>query len=185
MDKKNILVVTGSPRRNGNSDSMADAFIKGAVSAGHEAQKFEAARKAIGGCRACKACWKKGKPCTFSDDFDELSPLLEAADVLVFSTPVYWFGFPAQIKAAIDKMNAYLSESCPRPLKIKQSVLLVCGADEGMELFDGITATYKSIARYMNWEDKGILAVPGVSEKGDIAKTGALKKAEELGRSLS
>lgn len=62
LEKKNILVLTGSPRRNGNSDSMADAFIKGAQSAGHEVNIFETSSKDIGGCRACNTCWSKGKP---------------------------------------------------------------------------------------------------------------------------
>ena len=185
MEKKNILVLTGSPRRNGNSDRMADAFIIGAQSVGHEVIKFETARKDISGCKACKTCWSKGKPCSFQDDFEELAPLLEAADVIVFSTPLYWFSFPAQIKVAIDKMYAYTGKGCKHPLKIKESLLMVCGADEGMRIFDGIIATYREIAHYMKWEDKGVLAVPKVNEKGDIDATDALVKAEEHGKSLS
>jgi multimeric flavodoxin WrbA len=184
LKKKNILVMTGSPRRNGNSDRMADAFIKGAQSVGHEVIKFETSRKEIGGCNACNTCWSKGKPCSFQDDFDELAPLLEAADVIVFSTPLYWFSLPAQIKAAIDKMYAYTGENCKQSLKIKESLLFVCGADEGMKVFDGIIATYREIAHYMKWEDKGVLAVPRVNEIGDIEATNALTKAEEHGKSL-
>lgn len=181
---KNILVLTGSPRRNGNSDKMAEVFIKGALSIGHEVTKFEAAKKDIKGCKACKACWSKGKACTFQDDFDELAPLLEAADVIVFCTPLYWFSFPSQIKAAIDKMYAYIGKNCKYPLKIKESFLLVCGADEGMEVFDGIKATYREIAHYMKWEDKGVLIVQKVNEKGAIEATDALAKAEALGLSI-
>lgn len=184
LGKKNILVLTGSPRRNGNSDQLADAFITGALSIGHNVTRFDAGRKKIGGCIACKTCWNREKPCSFQDDFNELAPLLEAADVIVFATPIYWFNFPAQIKAAIDKMNVYLVKSCRRPLKIKESLLLVCGADEGMDIFEGIKVTYRQIAKYMNWEDKGVLTVPEVSEKGDINATDALVKAEEYGKSI-
>lgn len=184
MEKKNILVLTGSPRKNGNSDRMANAFTKGALSVGHEVIKFETARKKINGCKACGTCWVKGKPCSFQDDFDELAPLLEAADVIVISTPIYWFSFPACIKAAIDKINAYLKENCKHHLKIRESVLLVCGADEGMKIFEGIITTYRQIINYMKWEDKGVLAVPNVKEKDDIERTNALIRAEELGRSI-
>ncbi|HYF82990.1 MAG TPA: flavodoxin family protein [Clostridia bacterium] len=184
MKKKNILVLTGSPRRNGNSDRMGDAFIQGALSAGHEVTKYETARKVISGCKACKTCWSKGTPCSFNDDFDELASLLEAADIIAFVTPLYWFGFPAQIKAAIDKMYAYVGKNCKHPLKIRKSLLLVCGADEGMKIFDGIIATYNEIAHYMKWESRGVLAVPKVNEKGDIEATDALVKAEEFGKSL-
>lgn len=185
MGKKKILVLTGSPRKKGNSEALAEAFIKGVLSAGHEVTKFETASKKISSCKACKTCWSKGKPCSFKDDFGELTPLLEAADVIVFSTPLYWFSFPAQIKLAIDKMYSYTRKTCKRPLKIKESFLLVCGADEGMRIFDGIIATYKEIAHYMKWEDKGVLAVPKVNEKGDIEATDALMKAEEYGKSLT
>jgi len=184
MKKKNILVLTGSPRKNGNSEMMADAFIKGAQSVGHDVTKFEAGKKIINGCKACKACWRKGKPCVYQDDFAELAPLLEVADVIVFSTPLYWFGFSSQIKAAIDKMNAYLVADCEKPLKIKESLLMVCGADEGMKIFDGVIATYRLITNYMKWEDKGVLAVPETREKGEIEVTDALEKAEEYGKSL-
>jgi multimeric flavodoxin WrbA len=119
------------------------------------------------------------------DDFDELAPLLEEAEVIVFSTPLYWFSFPAQIKGAIDKMYAYIGKSCTKSLKIKESLLFVCGADADMKVFDGIIATYREITHYMKWDDKGVLAVPGVNEKGDIEATEALLKAEEYGRSLS
>jgi multimeric flavodoxin WrbA len=164
---------------------MADAFIEGALSVGHEVTKYETAKKEISGCKACKTCWSKGKACSFEDDFDELGPLLEAADVIVFSTPLYWFSFPTQLKAAIDKMYAYVGKNCKHPLKIKESLLLVCGADGDMKIFDGIIATYKEIAHYMKWEDKGVLAVPKVNEKGDVEATDALVKAAELGKTLS
>lgn len=184
MERKNILVLTGSPRRNGNSDRLAEAFMKGALSKGHEVHRFDAARQKISGCIACKACWRKDSPCSFQDGFNELAPMLEVADVIVFATPIYWFNFPAQIKAVIDKMNAYLADDCKRPLKIKESLLLVCGGDEGEDIFEGINVTYRQISEYMGWKDRGILMVPGVSGKGDIEKTDAIVKAENYGRSI-
>ena len=182
--KKNILVLTGSPRKNGNSDRMAEAFIKGALSAGHQAVKFNAGTKKIGGCKACKKCWSKDEPCIYRDDFDQLTALLEEADVLAFSTPLYWFTFSAQILAPINRLYAYQRDNCKRPLKIKESFLFVCGADDDISIFEGTIATYRGIAGYMQWQDKGILAVPGVQEVGEIDQTDALQKAEDFGRSL-
>ena len=120
---KNILVLTGSPRSNGNSFMLADAFIKGAEEAGHRIQRFDAARKQIDGCRACNQCFKHGKACLFDDDFNSLAPILEEADVLVLATPLYWFSFPTQLKAALDKFYAFMAGG--RPLKIKECALLV------------------------------------------------------------
>lgn len=181
---KNVLVITGSPRKDGNSEKMADAFIKGAQSKGHEVTKFNAAAKTIGGCRACDTCWSKGRACSFIDGFTELEPLLEHADVIVFATPLYWFGISAQLKAAIDRMYAFTMENSKKRLKIQEGVMLICGADEGMEIFNGAIETYKSILDYMKWKNSGILAVPNVSAKGDIQNTDALQKAEQLGSLL-
>ncbi len=181
---KHILVLTGSPRKGGNSDMLADAFIKGAQAAGHDAVKFATADKKIGGCRACETCWSKNTACSIQDDFTELEPLLENADILVFATPLYWFGISSHLKAAIDKFYAYAVPGCKRPLKIKESLLLICGADEDLSIFTGATETYKGIVDYMKWQDKGILAVPKVSAKGDIIHTDALNQAEKLGAGL-
>jgi multimeric flavodoxin WrbA len=184
LEKKNVLVLTGSPRKKGNSDRLAEAFIKGAVSAGHDVIKFEAAAKKIGGCKGCKKCWSKDKPCIYRDDFDQLAPLLEGADVIVFCTPLYWFTFSAPIKAAIDRIYAYLSDNRRRSLKIKESFLFVCGADPDMHIFEGIIATYREIVSYMKWTERGVLAVPKVQDKGDIEGTDALLKAEEMGKAV-
>ena len=134
---KNILVLTGSPRKNGNTDRLAQAFIDGAIEAGHQVQRFDAGRKRINGCTACDACWSKGTACVFTDGFTELEPMLEAADVLVIASPLYWSTFPAQLKAAIDKLYAYVSPACQHPLKIKESALLACGELEGEQIFIG------------------------------------------------
>ena len=106
---KNILILTGSPRVGGNSDLMADAFQKGAESAGHKVIRYEAGRNAILPCRACESCFSNGKACVWDDRFsNELAPLIEEADVIVLATPLYWFTFPAQLKAAIDKMYSFI-----------------------------------------------------------------------------
>lgn len=176
---KNILVLTGSPRKGGNSDLLADAFIKGAKTAGHTVTKFEAGRKDIKGCTACDTCYSKGDACTLGDDFNELAPLMEKANMLVIATPMYWFTFPAQLKAALDKMYALLIGE--REFGIKESVLLVCAETEDEKDFDGIIKTYQLIANYLKWRDVGTLVIPKVNAKGDILKTDALEKAEKMG----
>lgn len=181
---KNVLVIMGSPRKNGNSEMMANAFIKGALEKGHQVTVFDAASKTISGCRACGTCWSTDRACSLRDGFTELEPLLEQADAIVFVSPLYWFSLSAQIKAAIDRMYAYTMECCKTPLKIKESILLTCGADEGMEIFNGIIGTYKGIANYLKWQDSGVIAIPNVQDKGDILHTDGLKRAEQLGKTL-
>lgn len=181
---KNVLIITGSPRMNGNSEMLASSFAKGAASKGHLVTKFRAATKKINGCKACNACWTKGRACAFLDGFSELEPLLEQADVLVLSTPLYWFSYSAQIKAAIDRMNAYDSERTIRPLHITESALLACGACEDRDIFDGVVSSYQLMARYQRWKNVGVLTFPGVKEKGDIANGRALAEAEIFGAKL-
>jgi multimeric flavodoxin WrbA len=176
---KNILVLTGSPRKHGNSEAMADAFITGAREAGHTATKFRAADKDIAGCRACETCFSKGTPCSLRDGFSELEPLLEQADMLVFCTPIYWFGMTAQIKAAIDRIYAYHEHSLP----IRESALLVCAGDTDRRVFASAVEQYKNTLWYLGWQDKGMLIVPDVNDIGDIQKTDALSQAGDMGRS--
>ena len=71
---KKIVVITGSPRANGNSAAMAAAFVKAAEEKGHEVARFDAAMMNVGGCRACCGCFKSGKACAFDDDFNKIAP---------------------------------------------------------------------------------------------------------------
>ena len=103
MSKK-IVVITGSPRKKGNSFAMTEAFIKAAQVKGYSVTRFDAAFKHVSGCHACETCYKTGKACSFDDDFNELAPSILEADAIVFTMPVYWYSIPAQIKCVIDKM---------------------------------------------------------------------------------
>lgn len=180
---KNILVLTGSPRKGGNTDKLADAFIAGAQQAGHTVVRFTTADKQIKGCIDCKTCFSKGTACSIPDDFNELAPLVEQADVLVLATPLYWFSFPTQLKAAIDKFYSFFIGK--RPLKIKECMLLVCGGDKEERKFEGIRKSYQLIAEFLGWKDGGILVVPGLHDKDDVLKTDGLAKAESLGRAIA
>ncbi len=181
---KNVLVITGSPRKGGNSELLADAFIKGAKGAGHNVVKFEAAFDTSGGCKACGKCWSSGEPCAFPDGFNKMAPDLEKADVVVFASPLYWFGFSGQLKNMIDKFYSYAGPACPRPLKPKQAVLLMCAAAPAPGVFSGAHATYKNMLGYLKWSDGGMFSVNGVHNPGDISKTSYLAEAENLGAKL-
>ncbi len=179
---KNILVLTGSPRVSGNSDLLADAFIKGAEQAGHDVINCAVGRKNIMGCTGCDTCYSKGMPCSFDDDFNDIAPLFEKAEMIVFVTPLCWFTFSTQLKAAIDKIRSFYIGK--KELKIKESMLMVCGATRDDTHYEGIISSYKSITRYLNWTDRGHLIVPGVLKKGDILSTDYLALAERMGHNI-
>lgn len=178
--KKNILVLTGSPRKGGNSDLLADSFIEGAIKAGHKVIKYKTAAKHIDGCKACDTCFSKGVACSFEDDFNELVPMLEKfADVLIIASPLYWSSFPAQLKAAIDKLYAFHIGG--KALRVKESGLLTCGETDKKKDFDIMVKTYERLAEYEKWTDRGQIIVPSVNKIGDVKNTDALQKAKEMG----
>lgn len=180
---KKVLVITGSPRAGGNSDMLAEAFIRGAEAAGHNVSRIDAGREHVEGCKACNQCFSDKGACVFDVEFNALAPLIQEADTVVISTPMYWFTFPAQLKAVMDKFYSFLIGKKPF-MGEKECVLITCATAADEREFDGIVKTYEIIAEYLKWRDRGYLVVPGVKAKGDVAKTDALAKAEALGRAI-
>ncbi|MDU1906010.1 MAG: flavodoxin family protein [Dysgonomonas sp.] len=184
MNKKKILVITGSPRKNGNSDILAETFIEGALQAGHTVDRFDAGRKKINGCIACDKCFTRETACAVKDAFNDVAPLIAQADTIVLSSPLYFFSFSTQIKAVIDRL--YCFNSSPEPLRVKESVLLACGETTDLTDFDGMVKTYEKTIGYLNWNDRGQILVPEVNTKAEINAKGQeyLKSAKELGLAI-
>ena len=179
---KKILLLTGSPRRNGNSDLLADSFSEGAIAQGHQVIRIRATDLRIYGCNACNQCFSNGDACIFPDDFNEFARQVEESDMLVFSTPLYWFTFPAKVKAAIDKLHSFTTVK--RPMNIKECALMVCGTAKDEKIYDGIVRCYEEIANYNGWIDRGKLLTVGIREKGAILNTHWLEMAQTLGASI-
>lgn len=175
---KKIVVITGSPRKGGNSFAMTDAFIKAAEGKGHTVTRFDAAQMKIGGCRACETCYSTGKACSFDDDFNEMAPAILDADAVVFSMPVYWYSMPAQIKSAIDKMYSFVVGG--KDIADKECALIACCEEEDMSVLDGVRIPYERTAALIKWRSVGEVLIPGVLNPGDIDKTDGLQKAAEL-----
>lgn len=182
-DTKKILILMGSPRKNGNTQYLVNSFIEGAESKGHEIFIFDTTKKLINGCRACDTCWSKGRACTFKDGFTELEPLLEKCDTLVIASPIYWFDMSGQIKCALDRLYSYLTPQTQRHLAIKNSILLMCGG-WGEEYFTPAIDKYDKMIDAMSWNNLGTLLIPNVLNKGDILNTDALEKGKKLGMSI-
>ena len=102
---KKVLILSGSPRKGGNSDTLCDEFMKGAIEAGNEVEKIFVAGKNIGYCKGCYACKDTGV-CVIKDDMAEVLQKMLDADVIVLSSPVYFYSISAQLKAVIDRTVA-------------------------------------------------------------------------------
>ena len=103
--QKNVLILSTSLRVGGNSDSLAKAFAEGAKEAGHQVELVSLAKKNIGFCKGCLACQSK-KKCVILDYANEITEKMAQADVLVFATPVYYYGMSGQMKTMLDRANA-------------------------------------------------------------------------------
>lgn len=173
-----IVVITGSPRKNGNSFAMTDAFIKKAEAQGHTVQRFDAAFLKIGGCHACMTCYKTGKACSFDDDFNTIAPAILEADAVVFSMPVYWYSIPAQIKGVIDRLFSLVVGG--KDIAGKKCGLITCCEEEDLGVMDGVRMPVERSAALLKWEMVGEVLVPGVLNAGDIQHTDGCRQAEAL-----
>lgn len=175
-----ITVITGSPRKKGNSFAMTEAFIKEAERLGHEVRRFDAALMKIGGCHACQTCFKTGKACSFDDDFNTIAPSIINADAVVFTMPVYWYSIPAQIKGVIDRLFSLVVGG--KDIAGKKCGLITCCEKYDMTVMDGVRIPVERSAALLKWDMVGEVLVPGVFNEGDIDKTDGCKQAEALAK---
>ena len=150
---KNIVVITGSPRKNGNSFAMTDAFIRAAQEKGHTVTRFDAAFRKVGGCHACETCYKTGKACSFDDDFNEIAPAILEADALVFTMPVYWYSIPAQIKGVIDRIYSMVVGG--KDISGKECALIACCEEDDLAVLDGVRIPMERTAALNKWKMVG------------------------------
>ena len=132
---KNILVVQGGGRINGNTSQLADSFIQGAKEAGHTVEKISLNKNEVKGCIGCNAC-RYGKPCVQRDDFNEMVPKIKAADLIVFASPLLFWTLSSKIKAFIERFYC-MAEEDPNPpfgryerYPLKDAALLMTSADD-------------------------------------------------------
>ncbi len=177
--KMKILVLTGSPRRNGNSATLADYFIKGAKEAGHSIERFDAAFRKVHPCIACNSCGMDG-PCVFKDDFEFVRKHIIDADCVVFATPMYYFGISAQLKAVIDRFYA-INGQIHVP---KKAVLLMTYANSAASEAVPIKSHYEVLLKYLGWTDAGQVIAPGVWPVGAVNRTKYPEQAYQFGKSI-
>lgn len=176
--KKNILIISTSPRKGGNSDALADAFAKGVIEAGNQVEKINLYDKTIGFCKGCLACQKTGR-CVISDDADSVAQMMLTADVIVFATPIYYYEMCGQMKTMLDRSNPlYCSDYMFRDI-----YLLAAAAEEDEHAMEGaIHGLSGWIACFEKARLAGTVFGGGVDEVGAIHGHSALDKAFEMGK---
>lgn len=178
---KRILVLSTSPRIGGNSETLADVFIKGAEEAGHETKKICLYDKKIEFCKGCLGCQTTGK-CILRDDAERIIAQMKAMDVLVFATPIYFYEMSGQMKTLLDRTNPLF----PAEYEFRDIYLLATSADEEESSME---AAVKGLEGWISCFEKsrlaGVVRGTGADKKGAIEEYGeALSAAYEMGRNV-
>ena len=176
----NILILSGSPRKSGNTELLVGAFAKGA-SLHHCIEIVSVRDYKVNPCLGCNACFKSEKnTCVQKDDMVEIYEKMAKADMLVIASPVYFYGISAQLKTIIDRFHNPIRDS----FHIKKMALLLVGAASLPELFDSIITQYRLCQIFFQMEDAGMVLARGCKDKGDIKGTRFLDDAYQLGASI-
>lgn len=178
MNKK-VVVISASPRRKGNSDLLCEEFIRGAQSAGHEAEKIFLSDHNIKYCTGCGSCVNTAK-CILQDDMKELIEKLIQADVIVFATPVYFYNMNGQLKTFIDRL-------CPRysELSGKTFYIIMSAAEDNIEIMNHVLESFEGFFDCLDEVHKaGVIYGLGVYQKNEIINNPALLEAYESGKQV-
>ena len=177
---KQVLIISTSPRKESNSDALAEAFAQGAREAGHSVEKVELRGKAIGFCQGCLACQKTGR-CVIHDDADAIAQQMLTADVLVFATPVYYYGMSGQMKTMLDRANPlYIADYAFRDI-----YLLATAAEDEESTVEGTVHGLEGwIACFEKTRLAGTVFGGGVTEPGSMQSHPALEQAHTMGQRI-
>jgi multimeric flavodoxin WrbA len=176
----NVLALIGSPRRRGNTDLLVDEILNGCRAKGHTAEKFFLYDYTLSLCVDCRNCKKGDYTCCINDDMHRFYRLMEKADVIVFGTPLYWYGCTAKMKMFIDRMRPFVES---KKLNGKRAVLVVPSA-EGPAACGPLVEMFRSSFKYLGMKLAGEVLAEAY-EKGDIQNNKKeLNRAYRLGASL-
>ena len=177
---KNILIISTSLRFNSNSDLLAQSFEKGALEAGHLVERVTLRDKTIQFCKGCLSCVKTQK-CVIHDDVNEIVDNMKEADVLVFSTPIYYYEMCGQMKTLLDRANPLFNAD----YKFRDIYFIASAAEDGDHVWT------KAVNGLEGWIDcfekshlSGVVFAGGVTDPGEIQGYQSLKRAFEMGKNI-
>ena len=180
MMSKKVLILSSSPRKGGNSETLAASFAKGAQETGHQVETVYLREKQYGFCKGCFACLKLGH-CVIKDDAVEIAAKMHDADVLAFATPVYYYCVSGQLKTMLDRANPLVDTD----YAFTKAYLLATAAEDAQETFVG---TEKAVQGWVDCFPRCALAgtvfAGGVNGAGEIAGHPALEQAYQMGKEV-
>ena len=179
MSKK-VLSLTGSTRKGGNSDLLCDEFARGAGESGNEVEKIFVRSKKVAPCNACYYCREHAGKCAIQDDMAEILDKMQAADVIVMASPVYFYSIDAQMKAVIDRSLARWTN-----IPDKEFYYIMTAAEDSDTVMDCTLECFRGFAACLEGAvEKGVIYGKGVYQPGDVRGTAAMQQAYEMGRAV-
>ncbi len=175
-----IVVLQGSPNLKGSTNLLVESFTKGAQEAGHVVTRFDVCAMNVHACLGCVACGFEG-PCAQSDDVGIIRKALLSADMVVFATPLYYYGMTAQLKNVVDRFAAYNTSLNQKHLK---AACLAVGGGTDDWTFDALDSHFKTLVRYIEMENVGTVYGFGCDVPETTAASDYPKQAYELGKNL-
>jgi multimeric flavodoxin WrbA len=189
-DMKKVLGVFGSPRRGGNTDLLLEEALKGAAEGGAQVEQVHLSEKKITSCTECLSCFKDGV-CIIPDDMQSLYPRLLDADIVIFASPVFFYGVTGWAKAMVDRCQALwarkyvLHDPALDKKRRRKGFFIAVGGTKGQRMFEGAVLTVRYFFDAFDTAYTGDLLFRGVDAGGDILKTpDALTQAFTAGSKL-
>ena len=177
---KTVLVLSTSPRKGGNPDALADAFVRGAQEARNQVEKITLYDKTIGFCKGCLSC-QNTQRCIIRDDADAIIQKMLTADVIAFATPIYYYGMCGQMKTLLDRANPLF----PADYQFRDIYLLAAAAEADEHTVDGaVTGLQGWIDCFEKSRLAGTVFAGGVTVVGEIQGHPALQRAFDLGKTV-
>lgn len=175
-----IVILTGSPHKNGTSNTLVNEFIKGAKEKGHIINRFDTPFLKIHPCIGCNHCGMNG-PCVFDDDMPKILDEILNSDMIVFATPIYYFDFSAQIKCAIDRFH---SKNIRLQNKHLKSAFIATAWNNDNQVMSGFQKHIEILIDYLNLDNVGNILAKGYGYTGANLEEHYKELAYNLGKSI-
>jgi multimeric flavodoxin WrbA len=185
-----VLAIASSPRRNGNSETLLDACLEGVGEAGLSSEKFRICDLNISPCLNCGGCERTGE-CVIDDDMQMLHGKFSESDILIVSTPVFFMGLPAQLKAAVDRCQAiwvrkYLLRRRMPNVDARRALFIQVGGMKKKSVFDGGLPTITAFFATLDYKFFGKLLLNELDAKDAVrSHPAALARARQMGLEIA
>jgi multimeric flavodoxin WrbA len=181
----NVLAVVGSPRKNGNTEILVTKIAEGARAGGACVDIIHLGGLQVRDCDGCHACWR-GRPCSKDDDMRQLYPRIVGSDIIVFGTPVYWYGPTALMKAFIDRFVYFNCQANHERIRGKKAVVAIVLEEENESTWRPVMEFFEKSLAYLEMTLTEAIVVPGVGMAGAIlSRPDRLDEAFQLGNTLA